>query len=373
VWIREAAAAPEPATAPEAELRLRRRIENQSLALDRFSAAIAVFGGDRRLEAYNAAFAKLWALPGEWLDGHPTHEAVLDRLRETRKLPERRDYQVWKREQRALFGGRNAEERWVLPDGRTLRVSFSNNQAGGASILFEDVTERLDLESSLKLQLTAQAATLDALGEAVAAFGPDGRLALSNAAFASMWEIERAALAARPHIREIAAQCLAAFGDEAMWDRLVAVVTSGPAQRRDWRKIHRSDGRVFSLTTMPLPDRATLVTFMDVSDRFGREKATRERNQALETLERLRADYIRQLSHELRTPLNAVSGFAQQLAASGDEAMTGVSREQVKAILSGAEDLTSVVDGMLETLADERATCQMGEPPREEERRRQHA
>ena len=338
--------------AAETEIRLKRQIHNQAHVLDRFKTAIAVFGADRKLEGYNAAFVALWSLPRDWLDRGPTHDALLDRLRETRKLPERRDFQAWKRQRLALHGAddESLEETWPLPNGRTLRVGFRNNPQGGATILYEDVTEKFALESSRKTQIAAQSATLDALNEAVAAFGPDGRLTLHNAAFGDIWNLDSALLAQRPHIRAVAAACLAKFGDEAMWDRLVATVSSSPAQRRDWRRIDRGDGMVLSLSTVPLPDRATLIVFCDVSHRVGVETASQERNEALETIDRLRTEYMKQLSYELRIPLNTVSGFAQQMMAEDRGTLSGAQGERIEAIAAGAEAMKAVVDNMLEGL-----------------------
>lgn len=362
--------------AADAQARLKQEVQARAHLLDRLHVAVAMFGADRRLEWSNAAFAALWDLPQAWLDGQPSHGDVLDRLREFGRLPEQRDYQGWKRQRLALHASDGAvEETWPLRDGRTLAVHFCPNPAGGAVVLYEDVSEKFALERSLKTQLAAQSATLDALGEAVAAFGPDGKLTLYNAAFAAIWDLDPVHLAERPHIREVANACQSKFGDTAMWDRLVGTVSSGPAQRRDWRKIHRGDGAVLSLATIPLPDRATLVTFADVTDRFGFEAASRERNEALEMLDRLRADYIKQLSYELRTPLNTVLGFAEQLAGDGGHALDGVRQERIEAIVAGAYALKKVADDMLAGLVDQtvsppRAQDAQAEPPAAERDRR---
>ena len=324
--------------------------------LDRLKTGVALFAPDRRLEAYNAAFAALWDLPRAWLETHPTHGALLDRLRETRKLPEQRDFRAWKRSRLALYdaGHGPVDEAWTLPNGHMLAVSFCVTPQGGATVLFEDVTEKVALESSLKTQVATQSATLDVLGEAVAAFGPDGRLALHNAAFADVWAMDRAVLGERPHIRDIARLCLAKFGDEAMWDRLVATVSSSPAQRRHWRKIHRTDGMVLSLSTVPLPNRATLVVFADVTNAFGIETALRDRHEALALVESLRGEYIKQLSYELRTPLNTVLGFAERLAEAPHGSIPVAHREQIDAIVAGAYALKDVADSMLAGLVDTR-------------------
>ena len=169
---------------------------------------------------------------------------VLDRLREERKLPEQRDYQDWKRTRLSLYEQTAEylpEELWHVPSGKTLRVVAQSHPFGGLTFLYEDVTEKLALESDYNTLVKVQSATLDTLQEAVAVFGPDGRLKLRNAAFARIWELEPAILENDPHIQRIADACIARFGEEQVWQRLIASISAGSERRRDWGKIERRD------------------------------------------------------------------------------------------------------------------------------------
>ena len=67
--------------------------------------------------------------------------------------------------------------------------------------LFDDVTERLDLERRFDALISVQRETLDNLSEGVAVFGSDGRLRLYNPVFAHMWQLAPSKLAERPHLR----------------------------------------------------------------------------------------------------------------------------------------------------------------------------
>ena len=66
------------------------------------------------------------------------------------------------------------------------------NPDGGVTYLFNDVTERLDLERRFEELIRVQGETLDNLAEGVAVFASDGRLRLSNSAFARMWGLSPA-------------------------------------------------------------------------------------------------------------------------------------------------------------------------------------
>ena len=153
--------------------------------LDHLSTAVAIFSADHKLTFYNAAYRALWNLDASFLDQEPTDSAVLDRLRAERKLPEQADFRQWKLQlQEAYRAPEPKEHWWHLPDGRTLRVVTTPEPEGGVMFLFDDVTERLDLERRYDSLIRVQTETLDNLTEAVALFASDGRLRLFYPAFA---------------------------------------------------------------------------------------------------------------------------------------------------------------------------------------------
>ena len=69
--------------------------------------------------------------------------------------------------------------------------------------LYENVTERIALESRYNALIEVQRETLDTLREGVAVFDPNGRLRLHNRAFATMWRLNPRRLDGEPHIEEI--------------------------------------------------------------------------------------------------------------------------------------------------------------------------
>ena len=77
------------------------------------------------------------------------------------------------------------------------------SRSGGATWIFEDITEKLDLESQVKATVQLQRETIDYLSEAVAVFGSDGRLRLSNPSFADMFGLRAGLSAGRPRIQTL--------------------------------------------------------------------------------------------------------------------------------------------------------------------------
>jgi signal transduction histidine kinase len=333
-----------------AEAKLQQHVDAHVDTLDKLATAVAIFSKEQKLTFFNRAFVRLWGLPEEWLERHPSDGEILDRLRDARKLPEQRDYQSWKKGRLALYQatGRTVEEFWHIPGGKTLRVVSQPHPFGGLTFLYEDVSERLNLESNYNTLVKVQSATLDTLNEGVAVFGPDGRLKLSNAAFARIWDLKPEELQGEPHARVFAGLSAARFGDSAIWDRLIQAIVSDGSGARSLGEIERSDRAILSLNLSPLPDGATLVTFSNVTDRFRIETALRDRNDALEDADRLKSDFIKHVSYELRTPLSTIMGFAEHLASGVPGGLNSRQQEYVEAIVSGSNTLKELVNDILD-------------------------
>ena len=252
----------------DTELKERAQMEIDSM--DSLSIAVAIFTHDRKLVHCNHAYAQLWELSGTWLDTHPTEDEILERLREARRLPERRDFQSWRRDHLNLFEmtEARAEELWHLASGRSLHMEARRLAQGGLVFTYEDITERLRLESAYNTVIKVQKAMLDALSEAVAVFGPDGRLKTYNAAFARLWLLADNDLAGEPHMNRIADLSAARIGRDQFWEMVRSCVASSEPERgNEWGFVTRADGKELWLALARLPDGSTLLTVREASGR----------------------------------------------------------------------------------------------------------
>ncbi len=100
----------------------------------------------------------------------------------------------------ARFGEAREQVRWIdLGHGRrALRVRAVPVAAGGAGVWTQDITEAETAAETLERREKAQALILNQIGDAVAVFDRDRRLAFHNGAFAELWALEPAWLAERP-------------------------------------------------------------------------------------------------------------------------------------------------------------------------------
>ncbi len=268
----------------QAEATLRLNADASADMLEALPMAVAVFGADQRITSHNIAYAQMWDINSDWLDTHPTLGEILDRLRDARQLSEQYDFQKWKRGQLQLFQACKApnEELWYLPGGKSVRVQARPHILGGIFFVMEDITEKLRLETSFRLLNQVQRATLDALDDAIAIFGPDGHLVLHNRSFAKLWQLSEDELTGQPHFRKIANLCEARIGHDGIWSIVAAGVTSSEPERcAHWGKTPRADGRAISLAMSRLPNGATVVTFTDLTDVERFQSAQKEPSHAV--------------------------------------------------------------------------------------------
>ncbi|RMD63598.1 MAG: PAS domain-containing protein [Alphaproteobacteria bacterium] len=331
---------------------LKRHVAAHAEVLESLASAIAIFGPDMRLTFFNTAYTRLWALDESYLASKPTLSDILEVLREARRLPEQANFpeykRQWLRTLQTLIDP--VEELLHLPDGTTLRSVASPHPFGGVLFIYEDVTDRLTLERSYNTLIEVQRETLDNLFEGVAVYGADGRLKLSNPAFARIWNLPPEVLEGEPHVRELIEYARSYYDlDDEAWVafRESRVARATEPDFRSGRRT-RADGIVIDWTQVPLPDGASLFTFVDVTDSLRVERALRERAEALETADRLKSEFIANISYELRTPLNAIVGFAEILENQFFGPLNERQVEYSRAIVEASQRLISLINDILD-------------------------
>ncbi len=345
---------------------LDRHVEANRATLDQVPTAVAMFGAGQELAYYNAAFKRLFGLEDAMLAGAPRHGELLDRLRHLGRLPEQADFAQWKRRQLALYtegmaapgaerDGREPDEIWNLPDARMLRVARARHPLGGALVIFDDITEKVSLEARFNTQINVQRATLNNLSEGVAVFGADGKLRLFNTAFMKMWRLDDAMLVARPHIDAAIAAMTerVTTGAEGLASARRRATSMSPDDRVSAHDeiIVISDGRTLAFGTEPLPDGATLLYFLDITDSREREKELKARNALLEDIDRQKSKFVDHVSYQLRTPLATILGFTEML----DGQMFGVlndrQKDYIASILQASHHLRDLITDIIDLAA----------------------
>lgn len=330
---------------------LKRASDAHDETLNHIADAVAVFSQQKRLVFHNTAFAELWGLEPAWLAERPTHGEVLDRLRQRRRLPETADYAKWRASELERYEqlAASPDDWWSLPDGRTLRVVRQPHPMGGVLLLFSDITGEIQLKAQYNAQIQVQQATLDKLNDAVAVFGSDGRLRLHNEAFEKFWNVSAQQLESAGDFEGVVELCIPRLHDLQFWRELKGrVADPDPSVRAPMSgEVKTSDSRIVVYQSRPLPDGATLIAFIDVTDTKRLENALAARSNALAEAERLKRDFVGNVSYELRTPLTTIIGYSELLERSGEN-LSERGRGHASAVRAAATQLARSIDDVLD-------------------------
>jgi len=336
----------------DAREELNRHVKAHDETLNHVADGVAIFGPDRRLIFHNRAFARMWDLEEGFLIDGPTHGQVLDRLRERRKLPAQEYYSEWRANELAHYLDIEGveEDTWSLPDGRILSVTRQRHPMGGLLLLFRDITIELDLKTRYNAMISTQSATLNSLHEAVAVFGADARLRLSNDAFERLWNLDGDALRDGPDFADVVDACIPLFHDRNVWAEIRGHITDPSAKARQTTtgEMRRSDGSILTYLTHPLPDGNTLIAFADVTATRRVETALRERAEAFQDADRLKTEFVQNVSYQLRSPLTTILGYAEFLQSQRHGDLTERQVDYVNSILQASDHLSKLIENILD-------------------------
>jgi signal transduction histidine kinase len=337
--------------------------------IDALATPIAIFNAKRELTQFNQAYAGLWRLDPKFLVLGLDERAILDKLRTEGMLPNQVDYRTWRAKHLESYGRKEPFEAdpWHLPDGRTIKViSAPAGPDGGVIYVFEDLTERLELESTNKSFSNVQRETINALSEAVAVFGTNGRLTLCNPQLSKLWKLPMQELGANPHIDQLADASGRAIPEDgaAIWrDLKRSIVDLNPTRTDRTGRITRSDGRLIDYAITRLPDGQTMMTFLDVTESAGYSKVLKERNDALVAADRLKDAFVENVSYELRSPLTNIIGFADLLAGTEGSSLNERQREYIDYIRASSVTLGVLIDNILDLASVDAGIAELNPEP----------
>ncbi len=318
--------------------------------LDQLTTPVAIFDSSQQLQFYNAAYSSQFKLDPAFLDTNPDENAILEKLRINRSLPEQANFHEWKKKFLSSYRDVEAHEHWWhLPDGQSLRVIAAPNPDAGVIYIFENVTERLDLEKRYNALIRMQSETLDHLNDGVAVFGSDGRLRMSNPAFSRLWDFQEDQLEGQPHVGAVLELCRRKYASAKVWATLIGSVVGLEDKREGvMGRMECLDGRFLDYASIPLPDGATMMTFVDVTGNVTVERSLQERNEALLAADQLKNTFIQHVSYELRSPLTNIIGFTELLTSESFGALNGRQREYTDHIMTSSSSLLAIVNDILD-------------------------
>ena len=329
---------------------LKRTLRAHAETLDHLATPVAIFDGERRLQFYNQAFLQLWELDMAFLESAPDNNELFDRLRSAGKLPEQLNWKSWKDNALSVYQALDTKtDLWHLPNGQTLRVIATAHPQGGATWVFENLTEQVDLETRYNTLVRVQGETIDHLSEGVAVFGPDGRIRLSNPAFRALWGVTAEQAKPETHIRAIETACAPSYDKPDGWRRFGQMITSFDDERPSLDgTLELYSGLVLDYAVIPLPNAQTMLTFVDMTDNVRAERALKEKNEALTKADELKNDFVQHVSYELRSPLTNIIGFTDLLKSQVVGPLNERQSEYVDHISTSSALLLTIVNDILD-------------------------
>ena len=333
------------------EEELKRYQEVQAQLLETSASAIAIYGPDQKLKFFNNAFMNLWKLEEAWLGTQPTYGEILEMLREKRRLPEQADFREFKRENLSLFKDLidTKEDFYFLPSERSLRVIIIPHALGGLQFVYEDMTDRLALERSYNTLLAVQSETLQNLHDGVAVFGESGKLTLSNSVYSKIWELDEGYLGSEPFFADVLEKSKQLYATEEKWESFKQQTLVQTLNRENTNKIlELTNGKVYEVKTVPLPDGEVLITYNDITAATLVERSLRERTQALEDVDRLKTEFLTNVSYELRSPLTSIIGFTEILRQGLFGELNKQQRSYLEDIYNASHQLEKLINDILD-------------------------
>lgn len=248
------------------ETALRNFTETLTKSFSHLAVGMAVFDRDRQLVFFNPALSELTTLEIAFLEKRPSLFNFLDTLRDKRMMPEPKDYKSWRQKISALETADDQssfEEQWALPSDRTYRVRAHPHSEGTLALVFEDITAEMTLTRRFRSEIETGQAVLDSLNEAIAVFGSDGSLVMSNTAYDILWSAQQdSEEGLEVGIVESARLWQSKCAPTSIWSEITAIV-GGEAERKSWTGSTRLwDGRRLHCRVTPLSGGQTVAGFM---------------------------------------------------------------------------------------------------------------
>ncbi|SFS84030.1 PAS domain-containing protein [Sulfitobacter marinus] len=247
-----------------AEEAQRNFVQTMTKTFAQLSIGLAIFNRDGQLALFNPALVDLTGLPAQFLSTRPALQTFFDRLRETRKMPEPKNYADWRTAISELVNSAKDgryDDTWSLDSGQTFRVKGRPHPDGATALLIEDITAEVSLTRHFRAELELGQSIFDTLDDGIAVFSGTGVLTFSNKAYQSLWKVDPDTSFADVTIHDAIQDWKRKATDNPMWPEIEAFVRSF-VDRKTWSiPVYLTDGTHMTCLISPIVAGATLIRF----------------------------------------------------------------------------------------------------------------
>ena len=299
---------------------IRRRVTGLAAVLEHVPHGICVYGPDRRVSLFNAAYTKV-------MEGAPV--AIGDHADDiTRRRMESGEFgPPGEAEAYAEItisgintGSSNARRR-VRPNGTVIDIRTALLPFGGYISVVTDITLQTKAEAEARARAAQMETMLSSIRHGIVMWDTKECVVAANRIAAELLEIRDDDL--RPgRSRQDVLQAMSArgvFGDAAHAEIAVREILDRDLHQKGQRTILLASGRVIEARYDPIPSGGDISTFTDITEAREAENQLRRAKEAAEAASQAKSRFLSAMSHELRTPLHAVIGFSEQMMPRTDD------------------------------------------------------
>lgn len=247
-----------------AEEAQRNFVQTLTKTFAQLSIGLAIFDRKNQLVLFNPALIDLTGLGAQFLSARPEIQTFFDKLRETRKIPEPKNYASWRNTVSELISAAHDgryEEIWSLESGQTFRVKGRPHPDGATAFLIEDISAQVTQTRSFRAELEQGQAMLDTLDDAIGVFSSSGVLTFSNRAYQELWKVEPDAAFADITIHDAVQVWKRRSAPNLPWEQIQGFVENRE-DRLNWSMpLYLVDGTELTCLFSPILDGATLIRF----------------------------------------------------------------------------------------------------------------
>jgi PAS domain-containing protein len=250
-----------------AEIAQRNFVQTLTKTFAYLPIGLAIFDRNRQLALFNPSLIDLTQLSAEFLIGRPNLLSFFDHLRESRMMPEPKNYKGWREQMAELVAAANDDrysETWTLPSGLTYKVTGRPHPDGAIAFLIEDISSEISLTRQFRSELELSQCVIDTLEDAIAVFSQNGVLTFCNAAYRTMWKSDPDSSFAEMTVVDATRQWQEQCRPSPLWGELRDFVVQG-SDRATWEMdILHKNGTQIHCRVAPVSGGSTLISFAHV-------------------------------------------------------------------------------------------------------------
>ena len=243
---------------------LKRFTETLSTTFAHLSGGVAIFDADKSLHLFNPALSDLLGLDPVWLASRPSIADFIGKLRESRHLPEQKNFLEWRRlltDLKDTGQQTSYDEEWALPDGRVFRVTGQPHRMGAVAFVFEDISAQVIIERRHRQEVLLNHSILNGLSDGVTVISAAGLVTFTNIALDDLFGVEFCESLVSHGIPNLPESNLAKPDTTDFWPKLKTYV-SAPNRLTQWDQLLTfEDNANVHADVSTLPDGSTLAVF----------------------------------------------------------------------------------------------------------------